>query len=237
MANRLRLFWLGGLVAAALAPACDGGGGPTNPFSKAAVRGVAFVDYDLDGRYTPPVDAPAPGVVTALLRQGTTDTAAKAVAGPNGAFLMLNVDVGHYTLVAGRGAVIGDSLTIMPIDSADMVLAANDTASREVRLSFSMVTVAQLAQTPIGRKVSLEGIALNTLATFRDSTIHLVDRTGFTRAVRVRPVVVNERDSIRIFGAETRRPLPAMRSPTPWSGSPTPPSSILPTSREAAAWA
>jgi hypothetical protein len=202
MAIRLRFGLTCILACAAFFTAC-GGDDPVDPFKfKAAVRGTAYVDRDLDGRLTPLVDGLAEGVTTALVRQGTSDTVARAVAGQNGAFLMRDVEVGRYTLVAGRGAVIGDSLTVMPIDSADLVLAADDTAIREVRLTFAIITIGELAQAPDGRRVSIEGIALNTLATFGDSTIHLASPTGYTRAVRVRPGTtnVNVNDSIRVTG-------------------------------------
>jgi hypothetical protein len=200
MANRLRLLSRWMLACAAVLAACDGGD-PGDPFKvNAAVQGFAYVDWDLDGRFTPLVDGPAGGVTTALIRQGTSDTVARAVAGPTGLFFMRDVPVGRYTLVAGHGASIGDSLQVMPIDSADIVLAAGDTATREVRLSFATITIGALADVPIGLHVAIEGVAINSFATFGDSTIHLVDPTGYTRAVRLRPTVVNEGDSIRVFG-------------------------------------
>ena len=200
MANRLRLLWWGGITCAVLLAACDGGD-PGDPFKvNATVQGFAYVDWDLDGQFTPLVDGPAGGVSTALIRQGTSDTVKRAVAGPTGLFFMLDVPVGRYTLVAGLGASIGDSLQVMPIDSADIVLAAGDTATREVRLSFATITIGALAGVPIGLHVAIEGVAINSFATFGDSTIHLVDLTGYTRAVRLRPTVVNEGDSIRVFG-------------------------------------
>ena len=202
MANSLRHLSLLALSGALILTGCGDGGGPVDPLNKvyATVQGAAYVDWNLDGRYTLPGDAPAPGVTTALVVQGTADTVARAVAGPDGVFRMKDVPVGRYTLVAGRGGIIGDSLQVMPIDSADMVLAANDTATREIRLSFATISISGLAQMAIGRPVAIEGIALNGYATFGDSTIHLVDATGYTRAVRVQPVTVNLGDSVRVFG-------------------------------------
>lgn len=61
-------------------------------------------------------------------------------------------------------------------------------------------TIAQARGQQPGRAVGVEGIALNSSATFPDNTLHLSDATGSIRAVKIPATRVFAGDSIRIEG-------------------------------------
>src|SRR5690606_7570072 len=58
-------------------------------------------------------------------------------------------------------------------------------------------------EVPQGRKVFVDGVALNAWQSFSDSTVHIAGASGYLRATLVRPVDVIEDDSVRLLG--TRR--------------------------------
>lgn len=184
---------------AAVALSCTDGGGPIGLDGTGEVRGVAYIDRDADGRLGQLTDASAAGVHAALLLESTGDTVARATTGPDGVFAMNRVPIGRYRLVATRGA-LGDSVAVLQIDSAVFSLAQDDTARREIRLGYPALSVAQVRVTPLGRRIVLDGVALNGWSTFGDSTVHVRDATGAIRAVRTPQSAVQAGDSIRVLG-------------------------------------
>lgn len=165
-----------------------------------AVAGIAFIDRDGDGRLNQNVDAVAPGVMAALLLEGTADTVARATARADGSFIMPRIQPGRYRLVATRGTLLGDTVDVLRVDSAQITLTASDTVVRHVRLGYPQHTVLAMKSLPTGRRITVEGVALNGWVTFGDSTIHLRDATGTIRAVRVTQSNVQAGDSVRFIG-------------------------------------
>jgi hypothetical protein len=196
----MRNTFIVALFAVAFA-ACSDDEGPIVPVDNTGVvAGVAYIDRDGDGRLNPAVDATAAGVMTALLLEGTNDTIARATSRADGSFVMPRVQPGRYRLVATRGTVLGDTVNVLGVDSAQITLTARDTIVRHVRLGYPLFTVAAMKTLPAGRRITLEGIALNGWVTFGDSTIHLHDATGTVRAVRVAQSTVQAGDSVRMIG-------------------------------------
>lgn len=186
------------LLVAAVASCTDGGGGTGLDDRVGVVNGVAYIDRDMDGQrgQSEPVAA---GVAAALVLESTGDTVARASTGANGTFVMAQVPIGRYRLVANRGT-LGDSVAVVEIADAVFNLAQDDTVSRQVRLGYPAVTAAQVRTMQAGRRVVLEGIALNGWATFGDSTVHVRDATGAIRVVRAQQAAVQAGDSIRVLG-------------------------------------
>jgi hypothetical protein len=164
------------------------------------VVGVAYIDRDGDGRLNPQIDGSAQGVLAALLLEGTTDTVARATTRADGSFVMPRIEPGRYRLVATRGTFLGDTVEVLRVDSAQFTLAARDTAVRHVRLGYPQFTVAAMQALPVGRRITLEGVALNGWTTFGDSTLHVRDASGHIRAVRVLPSAAQAGDSVRLLG-------------------------------------
>jgi hypothetical protein len=82
-------------------------------------------------------------------------------------------------------ASIGDSLLVSAIDSVDALLTQGDTIQLvTARLAFPELTVREARAAPEGKRIFVRGILLSTLQTFRDTTVHLSDTSGFIRLTR-----------------------------------------------------
>jgi DNA/RNA endonuclease YhcR with UshA esterase domain len=186
------------IVTALVVASCSEGTGVIQLDDTAAVGGIAFIDRDGDGQLTG-VDGLAVGVITALVREASGDTVARAVTRANGSFLMDRLPAGQYRLVALRGTA-GDTVDVLHIDSARITLAARDSVTRLVRLGYPRTTTAAARALPAGHRVTMEGIALNAWNTFGDATIHFADRTGAMRSVRTAQTNLQAGDSITLIG-------------------------------------
>lgn len=163
-----------------------------------AVAGVAFIDRDADGVLTT-IDVPAAGVIAALILEATGDTVESSVTEVDGSFLIDQVPIGRYRLVARRGA-LGDTVEVTNISNASFTVAAGDTTLRTISLGYPTVSVATARALPTGRRIMVAGVALNSWTAFGDSTVHLRDGTGAIRAIRTQPSALQAGDSIRVFG-------------------------------------
>jgi hypothetical protein len=74
----------------------------------------------------------------------------------------------------------------------------------EAAITFPSVTIAAARALEAGRRVVVEGIALNAWAAFADSTVHVRDATGAIRGVRVQGNVAAG-DSVRLLGTVALR--------------------------------
>ena len=83
----------------------------------------------------------------------------------------------------------------MPVNGSSKPRSNSDLA-----VSFQTATIAQARLLPIGRLVQVDATALNSWITFNDSTVHLMDATGFIRGVRIQPVNLIAGDRIRVLG-------------------------------------
>ncbi len=102
----------------------------------------------------------------------------------------------------------------------------------EVKVTAPVVSIAAARIGSVGDLVFVDGLALNDVAAFGDSTLHIADTSGAIRAVRTRPGNVFDGDSIRLIGTlairggepvidqakpfvlSVSRPSPARRIPT-----------------------
>ena len=177
---------------------CGDGPSPIEVPGTGWVGGVAYVDRDGDGTITD-ADGPIAGVLAGLVLESTGDTVARATSRADGSFALPNVPVGRYRLVANRGAA-GDSVDVLNVDSELIDLAAGDSVTRRIRLGYPRMTIAAAKAAPAGRRITIEGIALNGWATFGDSVVHVADATGAIRALRVPLTNVQAGDSVSVMG-------------------------------------
>jgi hypothetical protein len=183
---------------AALVLSCSDGPGVIRLEENAFISGIAYIDRDGNGQFGAS-DGVAAGVRAALILEATGDTVASATSRADGTFSMSRVSPGRYRLVATRGTA-GDSIDVLQIDSSRITLAANDSAVRHIRLGYPRTSVEAARLLPAGRRITMEGIALNGWATFGDSVIHFSDRSGAMRAVRVPQSAIQAGDSISMVG-------------------------------------
>jgi hypothetical protein len=211
MRSRERVMWLIGalallLVGSVSVTACSNAG----ENRVLAVSGAGFVGgvvyLDVDGNRQPGgPDNGLPNVRVRLIVAGTRDTVAQASSDANGTFVFGSVPVGRYTVVVPPEAAFGDTISVVRIDTSAVTLSPGDTAQVQVAVSYPSATVREARALPLGTKVFVEGVALNTVTTFGDSTVSVEDTSGALRATDVRGPLVALGDSVRFLGTMTSR--------------------------------
>ena len=169
-----------------------------------SVLGVAYVDRNGNGFLDLPADGPQPNIRVQLAAVGGGTTVATALSNALGSFQFRNVPAGDYR-VRVDSTSLPDSLRLVRIDSATVRVPAADSVGVLVTLSFASVTVRAARALPSGRRVFVEGVTLNGLTTFGDSTLHIADSTGSIRAVRVVSANVNAGIRVRVLGTTELR--------------------------------
>jgi hypothetical protein len=170
------------------------------------VRGAAY--FDLNGTLQPDLgDDSLRNVRVRLLTVGTRDSVAAAVTQSNGTYRIPGVPVGTYLVVVDTSAVAftGDTVRLIKVDSAQVSVLPGDSVPVNAAFSYPTVPVSQARALPVGRKVFVVAVALNTLNNFRDTTVHAQDTSGAIRLTRLRAGSVFPGDSLRLRGTISRR--------------------------------
>jgi hypothetical protein len=149
-------------------------------------------------------DVPLEGVGVAIVAAGTRDTVERVVSGGDGAFAFSPVPVGSYSLAVDEGS-IGDTVIVARLDPTEVSVSPLDSTIVDVAISFPIVSVAEARALPVGDRIFLDGIALNSWPTFGDSTVHVADTSGTMRCIRVGPGPVFPGDSVRVRGRVSTR--------------------------------
>jgi len=163
------------------------------------VLGVVFLDRDGNLELDQATDTIAAGVGVSLVPRGARQAVAATTSGQDGVFRFDAVPVGSYRVVVDTTS-IGDSLRVARIDTADVNVAANANTEVRVAVSYRNVPIAEARRLPPGSKVFIEGIVLNALAAFGDSSIYVADRTAAIRVVRIPESAAVPGDSVRVLG-------------------------------------
>src|SRR5215204_4301504 len=169
-----------------------------------AVIGVAYVDRNGNGVLDLPGDGPQPNVRVQLAALSGGTTVASASTNALGAFEIRNLPVGDYQVRVDSTSV-PDSLRVVRIDSVHVRVPAADSVGVLVTLSFANLSVKAARALPPGRRVFVEGVTLNGLNVFGDSTVHVADSTGAIRAIRVVSGNVNAGTRVRVLGTTELR--------------------------------
>ncbi len=181
----MRLFaivFAGVLVAAACTnEGSDLGFGPLSTH-----RVEVGVYLDRDGSRTPTaLDTVFARARIALFIRGSTDTFRTANTDNLGIARFSSIPLGQYR-VAVEPRSIGDSIQVQAVDSAEIRLTAADSVTGVlVRLGYPEVTIRQARALPQGRRVFIRGIVLAGVQSFRDTTSHVSDSSGYLRLTRV----------------------------------------------------
>ncbi len=188
------------LFALTLAAACDNsGGGKILSISATGFDvGVVFIDRNGNGTFDPG-DTPLAGVrISAVPRAGGT-AVASATTSSTGLYTLTQVPVGTYRLVVDS-TTLGDTLRVARFDTAEITVSSGDTVRTIIAMGFPAATAAGARTLALGRRVEVDGVALNGWATFGDSTISIVDASGAIRATRVAAANVQAGDSVAMVG-------------------------------------
>jgi hypothetical protein len=167
------------------------------------VAGIVYFDANGTGNQDG-ADTPLGAISIALVLAGTADTVQSATSDQDGTFQFGAVPVGSYRVVVDT-STIGDSTIVSDIDPPTTNVSRDDTVGVDVAISFPKVSTTEARGLPIGTNVFIDAIALNDVATFGDSTIHVADTAGSLRAVRSGLGPLFAADSIRLRGTIASR--------------------------------
>lgn len=177
---------------------------PVDVEVRGVVTGLVWVDRNAnesrDGG-----DGPAEDARVVLRRTQTGPAVASGVTAASGEFIVRDVPVGDYTVTID-GASVGDSLSVLRIDSARVRVIASDTPFVEVALTYPSYSLAEARTLPEDTRIRIEAVLLNRWTTFGDSTFHLRDSSGALRVVRFPSnSTLAEGDSVRFLATTTTR--------------------------------
>jgi len=159
--------------------------------------GIAFIDRN-HNNLLDVTDTPLQGVrVTLFTTAGAKVNTTLTLS--TGVYVFSAIPSGSYRIVVDT-TTLGDSLRVSHMDGQDITVGNRDTAKTVIALGFPTSSAAVARTLAQGRKVEVDGIALNSWAAFGDSTLSIVDSSGAIRATRVAPVGVQAGDSISLVG-------------------------------------
>src|SRR5690606_24864054 len=164
-----------------------------------SVVGIVYLDRDGNLEFEESADTHATGVDISLVPHGAREAVAVATSGQDGTFRFDAVPVGSYRVTVDT-ASIGDSLRVARIDTADISVAANGRAEVRVAVSYPSLPIAEARTRAVGEKVFVEGIVLNTLPTFGDSSMYIIDASAAIRVIRIPHSEATVGDSVRVLG-------------------------------------
>ena len=188
-----------GLIAVAAASGCqDDADDGIGIEATGAVNGVVWLDGNGNGLFDSTDGRIRDVRVDLVLRTGGS-ALYSAESGPAGELIFPSVMVGDYRADPDTGSV-GDTLNVLRVDSADLTVAANDTPTVVVGLTYPHVTVEGARAAPLDRKLFVEGVVISRWNTYRDGTLHVRDTTGALRSLRVQPTGAALGDEVRLLG-------------------------------------
>jgi hypothetical protein len=168
------------------------------------VRG--FVVFDQNGNQLPDVqDSAFANFRMKLITVSARDSIAGDATDANGVFRMEPVPAGTY-LVVIDSVKLSDTAVVARMDSTQVTVKPGDSVQVEVTIGYPHVSIRAVRTTvPLGRRVFVNGIALNALPTFSDTTLHVQDTSAAIRMTRVRQAAFTISDSIRVRGTTSQR--------------------------------
>lgn len=166
---------------------------------------TASVYFDVDGSRTPSGnDLPFSGVKLFAVSEGAADTVGKGTSDAQGGIRMAGVPVGTYRVLVDSASV-GDSVSIVSQDSTQVTVRPGDSVNVLIAVSYPIIDIAQFRALTVGKRAFVEGVALDPVNLFGDSTFALVDTSGTILVTRVRQQSVGGGDSVRVFGTRNVR--------------------------------
>lgn len=177
--TRLRGVALAGLLAGT---ACENAGSSLG-FGEAATGTIRVgIFLDRDGSKTPSAIDTTPAQIRVQLQPAAGGGVVRSqLTDQDGLAVFEGVPFGEYR-VRPDPTILGDSLLVGRVDSATISVVPTDTIGDVVvRLDYPETSVKAARALPTGRRIFLRGILISTLQTFRDTTVHLADTSGFLR--------------------------------------------------------
>jgi hypothetical protein len=197
------------LIAVFAAAACTEmeGHSPLQIEAQARVNGVLFNDLNGNAQFDAG-DQRVSGWEVRLIgaNQGVVSTATTDTAG----VFSFEASTGRFTVDVDRRQ-IGDTLQVFGLAvGRDITLAQGDTVAVTVGLTYPKVSLAAVNALPVGRRVFVEGIALNPVFTTGPRELHLRSGNDALRITTILRVPVTQGDSVRVLATralEARQPI------------------------------
>lgn len=170
---------------------------------------------DLNGTGEPDEgDRNLTGAEVRLVEDATGSRIAEAVTDTLGRFRIEDVPVGSFRFEVAES--LRDTLEIIDPPPAGFAVSPSDTTVIGFGATYPSVSLAEARTLPEGRRVFVEGIALDPRARFGPGLVHLSDGEAYLRAVDVPRIQALPGDSLRILGLTARRSgVPVLAEPTP----------------------
>jgi hypothetical protein len=201
------------LVVALLAGCSNAGKDGFSVQQTGTVQGRVSFDVNGSGAFEQGTDTGLALIGIRLVAQGTRDTIARVTSGAAGAFTLTDVPLGTYILAVDASG-FSDTIQVEKIDSASFSVPPGGTVTVNVQLSYPRVSIAAARALAQGRHVFVVGVAVNSAATYVDSTVALADTSGSIRLTQVR-ASFQAGDSLRLLAATAQRSgQPTLDAPT-----------------------
>ena len=200
MRRRLRLACALAATTAALACSNAGETRLLSVSTSGIVKGLIF--FDMDGDLIPSAgDDSVRNLHVTLVDKHSGDSVAAAVSAITGIYRMSGVPIGTYRIVVDT-TPLSDTARVVKIDSTEVTVRPNDSSQVFIAVSYPHMSIARArsAAVPLGHKVFIEGVTLNSLNTFNDTTVYVQDTSAAIRAARVHATSVAAADSVRMRG-------------------------------------
>lgn len=170
--------------------------------STGSAQGQVYLDLNRDGQRSGGEPALAGIEVRAVSAAGRS-VQATAVSGEEGEFSFEELRVGSYDMEVS-GPLLGDSLVLTGVTPHPFEVRQGRSTSAAVGISFPLVSNAQVQSEPEGRRLYVEGVALNARGQLADNAVHVWDGERAVRALGVGSFSMTVGDSIRILGRTAR---------------------------------
>lgn len=203
----MRRAWMAA-AATLIAVACSNAGESRllGVSGKGVAKGIIY--FDLDGnKLISGGDDSVKNLTVRLVTLNGRDTVASATSAASGVWRAANVPVGTYRVVLDT-TPLSDTARVVQQDSLRVTILPDDSSSVVIGVSYPHLSIRQAknpAVVPVGRKVFIEGIVLNSSFDFRDTTMHVADTSAAIRMTRVIANSALAADSIIARGTTSSR--------------------------------
>lgn len=175
--------------------------GPLPP-GEASVGVQAYYEYDHQSGFGG-ADVEAAGLRFQLVLPGSETPVVEGVADAMGIIALERVPVGTYDLRVAP-SFLADTLVLADIDTTRITLVPDGAVTLSVGVTPPTRTLAEARSLPAGRRVWVEGIALNDRSASIDQSVHLL--AGDSMALRASLPTSpggSEGDSVKVLGRTT----------------------------------
>ncbi|MCA9738350.1 MAG: SdrD B-like domain-containing protein [Gemmatimonadota bacterium] len=162
------------------------------------VQGRVYFDANANRREDA-TDPSVPDIPVQLSVRGSREPVATQISNAQGQYQFVDLPVGSYWIDVDS-TVLGDTLFVLDADTARVDVRPGATPTKGVGLSLAKVSIAEARTLPAGKKVTIEGFALNSRTVFGDSTVHLSDGPNAIRTINVFRAGIQQGDSVRLTG-------------------------------------